>query len=122
MQAARNGSPIVSFAVMHRWPVDFINSKKPCHMTGLRKERLILPGLPSFTAETLFPRLFSGSELFTKTANADARQGKTKVNASVSHLLHCNRARNCICHVTHFVGRPRLQDQRRFSGNDRSAE
>ena len=38
------------------------------------------------------------------------------------HLLHGNSARNCICHIARFVGRPRLQHQRRFSGNERSAE
>ena len=60
--------------------------------------------------------------LLTKTANTDTGQGKTKINASVSHLLHGNSVGNRICHVAHFVGWPRLQHQRRFSGNQRSAE
>src|SRR5947199_7300715 len=91
----------------------------PCDRA--RKKRLIRSKASFFYRGALrVPRLFS--ELFTEATNADAGQCKTKIRASMPHLLHGKRAGNCIRHVARFIGGPRLQNERRFSSHKRSTE
>jgi len=95
---------------MHRWLPDFIELKRSP------------AGRQGFEVMRIQSKLFTGNRrtfrsvstyvgydcLLTKTANADTRQGKAEIDATVSHLRHRRRAGNCVGHIARLVRRARL--------------
>ena len=121
---ARSGKLTASFAAMRPWLPAAIETskKKPCLKAGPEVEAHPVQ-IPRAAGRTgTLARQPPMITLLAKAANPNAGQRQAKVDAAVSHLLDCNCAGDRVTHVSGLVGGARLQYQRSFAGNQRSAE